>query len=68
MKLQVGDHLYEPMSRNNGEITAIQHHPDGKLVTVRWRVDDNIPHDTEHFYKKLERSIRNGQMEYTPQS
>ncbi len=66
MKIQVGDHLYEPLSQNNGEVTKIINHPEGKLVTVRWRIDDNIPHDTEHFYKKLKRSIENGEMEYTP--
>ena len=49
MKIQIGDHLYEPLSQNNGEVTRIVNHPDGKLVTVRWRVDDHIPHDTEKY-------------------
>lgn len=66
MKIQVGDHLYEPLSQNNGEITKIMNHPDGKLVTVRWRVDDHLPHDTEHFYKKLKKAIESGELEYTP--
>lgn len=66
MKIQIGDHLYEPLSQNNGEVTRIVNHPDGKLVTVRWRVDDHIPHDTEHFYKKLQRAIQNGELQHSP--
>jgi len=65
IKLQVGDHLYEPLSRNNGEVIHIIEHPDGKVVKVRWRVDDYPPHDTEHFYKRLKRSIEKGEMEYS---
>ncbi|CCQ91625.1 hypothetical protein NITGR_740017 [Nitrospina gracilis 3/211] len=64
IKLKVGDHLYEPLSRNNGEVREIISHPDGKLVRVRWRVDDFPPHDTEHFHKKLLKSIRNGEIQY----
>jgi len=66
MKIQVGDHLFEPLSQNNGEVTKIINHPEGKLVTVRWRVEDHLPHDTEHFYKKLKKAIENGELEYTP--
>ncbi|MFQ5482783.1 MAG: hypothetical protein ACE5ER_08485 [Nitrospinaceae bacterium] len=66
MNIQVGDHLYEPLSRNNGEVTKIINHPQGKLITIRWRVDDHIPHDTEHFHKKLLKAIKNGDLEYTP--
>jgi len=32
MKLRTGDILYEPLSRNTGEITSIIEHPVGKLV------------------------------------
>ncbi len=66
IKLKVGDYLYEPLSRNNGEIIQVIEHPNGKLAKVRWRVDDYPPHDTEHFYKKITRSIQKGEMEYTP--
>ncbi len=66
MKVQVGDCLYEPLSRNNGEVTKIISHPNGKLVTVRWRVEDHLPHDTEYFYSKLVKSIKKGEIEYTP--
>ncbi len=66
MKVKVGDCLFEPLSRNNGEVTRIINHPNGKLVTVRWRVDDYPPHDTEHFYSKLIKSIKKGEIEYTP--
>ena len=66
MKIQVGDQLYEPLSRNSGEVTKIINHPDGKLVTVRWRVEDHLPHDTEHFYKKLKKAIEKGELEYRP--
>ncbi len=66
MKLKVGDVLFEPMSQNTGEITGITQHPDGKLVTIRWRVQDHLPHDTEHFHKKIVRCIEKGEYEYTP--
>lgn len=66
MKLQVGDVLFEPLSRNTGEITNITPHPDGKLVKIRWRPEDHLPHDSEHFHKKVVRGIKNGEYEYTP--
>ncbi len=66
IKLNVGDDLFEPLSRNIGRITQITEHPAGKLVKIRWRVDDNIPHDTEHFYKKVRRCVENGDYEHTP--
>lgn len=66
MRLQVGDALFEPLSRNLGEITKIVEHPDGKLVMIRWSVEDHLPHDTEHFYAKVIKSIKKGEMEYTP--
>ena len=68
MKLKEGDSLFDPMSRNNGEVTKIINHPNGKLVTIRWRVDDHLPHDTEHFYSKIVKSIKKGEIEYTPSS
>ena len=66
IKLNLGDTLFEPMSKNIGEIIKMTDHPDGKLVKIRWRVEDHLPHDTEHFYKKLLRSIKNGELEYSP--
>ncbi|TDJ49999.1 MAG: SET domain-containing protein-lysine N-methyltransferase [Nitrospina sp.] len=68
MKLKEGDSLFDPMSRNNGEVTKIINHPNGKLVTIRWRVDDHLPHDTEHFYSKIVKSIKKGEIEHTPSS
>ncbi|MFQ5450383.1 MAG: hypothetical protein ACE5E9_07110 [Nitrospinaceae bacterium] len=66
MKLKIGDTLFEPLSRNTGEITQIFDHPNGKVVKVRWRVEDHLPHDTELFHKKLVRSIKKGEYEYNP--
>ena len=66
MKLRTGDNLYEPLSRNTGEITSIIEHPEGKVVKVRWRLDGQLPHDTELFYKKVQRCIRDGLYEHTP--
>jgi len=66
MKVQVGDSLFEPLSRNNGEVTRIISHPNGKLVTIRWRVEGHLHHDTEHFYSKLMKSIKKGEMEHNP--
>ncbi len=68
MKLQEGDSLFDPMSGNCGEVTKIISHPNGKLVTIRWKVDDHLPHDTEHFYSKIVKSIKKGEIEYTPSS
>lgn len=68
MKLKEGDSLFDPMSRNNGEVTKIINHPNGKLVTIRWTVDDHLPHDTEHFYSKIVKSIKKGEIEHTPSS
>lgn len=68
MKLKVGDYLYERLSDNNGEVTKIFNHPDGKLVNVRWTVEGHLHHDTEHFYSKVIKSIKNGDIEYTPKS
>ena len=66
IKLNLGDTLFEPLSKNIGEIVKLTNHPDGKLVTIRWRVEDHLAHETEHFYKKVLRSINNGEMEYFP--
>ncbi|PIQ96245.1 MAG: hypothetical protein COV67_10595 [Nitrospinae bacterium CG11_big_fil_rev_8_21_14_0_20_56_8] len=67
MKLNVGDVLYEPLSRNTGQITDIFEHPAGRLVRVRWRPGDReLPHDAEYFYKKLMRCVKSGEFEYTP--
>lgn len=66
MKLREGDNLYEPLSRNTGEITSITEHPAGKIVKVRWRIPGELPHDTELFYKKIKRAVRDGYYEHTP--
>lgn len=66
MKLQVGDLLFEPISRNEGEITRIVDHPDGRIVMIRWRVEYHLPHDTEHLYSKVAKSIKKGEILYTP--
>lgn len=66
MKIKLGDVLYEPLSRNTGEIIKITDHPDGKILKIRWRVEDHLPHDTEHFYKKVLRSVKNGEFDYYP--
>lgn len=66
MKLQIGDVLFEPLSRNTGEVTQIIQHPDGKLVRILWRVEDHLPHVSEYFHKKVVRSIKKGDYEYTP--
>lgn len=68
MKLKAGDVLFEPLSNNVGEITEIIDHPDGKLVKIRWRVEDHLHHETEHFQKKVLKCIRKGDFEYTPKS
>ena len=68
MKLKVGDVLFEPLSKNTGQVIQIVEHPDGKLVKIRWRVEDHLPHDTEHFHKKVVRSIKNGEMELLSQA
>ena len=66
MKLKVGDYLYEPLPENNGEVIKISNHPDGKLVNIRWQVEGHLHHDTEHFYSKVIKSIKNGDIEHTP--
>lgn len=66
MKVKVGDSLFEPLSRNNGEVLQIINHPNGKLVTIRWIVEDHLSHKTEHFYNKLVKSIKKGEIEHTP--
>jgi len=68
MKLNVGDVLYEPLSRNNGEVTRIYDQPDGKIVKIRWRLDGHLPHDTEHTYKKVLRCIKNGDYQHSPKA
>ena len=68
MKLQVGDLLFEPLSKNEGEITKIVDHPDGRLVMIHWRVEHHLPHDTEHFYSKVTKSIKKGEILHTPKS
>ena len=65
IKLDLGDILYEPMSKNTGEIVKLKDHPDGKIVTIRWSVEDHLSHVTEHFYKKVIKCIKSGEMEYT---
>ena len=65
MKLNIGDVLFESLSKNIGSITKIFDHPDGKIVKIRWRIDGHIPHDTEHTYKKLLRCVKNGDYELT---
>lgn len=66
MKLQIGDALFEPLSQNTGEVTKIFDHPDGKIVIIRWRVQDHLHHDTELFHKNVVRSIKKGDYEHTP--
>ena len=39
---------------------------DGKIIKIRWRLDGQLPHDTELFYKKVKRCIRDGLYEHTP--
>jgi len=68
MKLNVGDVLFESLSKNIGAITKIFNHPDGKIVKIRWRLDGHLPHDTEHTYKKVLRCVKNGEYELTPKS
>ena len=46
MKIDTGDTLYEPMSRNTGEVISVIEHPDGKIIKIRWRLDGQLPHDT----------------------
>jgi hypothetical protein len=66
MKINIGDRLYEPLSRNTGEVLSVMEHPSGKIIKVRWRLDDHLTHDTELFYKKVKRCIRDGLYEHTP--
>ena len=66
MKLNVGDNLYEPISENNGEVVNIFNHPDGRIVTIRWSVEGHLPHDTEHFYNKVIKTIKNGDYKHQP--
>ncbi|MBI4384380.1 MAG: hypothetical protein HY579_10150 [Nitrospinae bacterium] len=66
MKLKTGDSLFEPLSGNTGEVMNIVESPEGKLVTIRWRVEDHLHHDTEHFYSKVLKSIKRGEIQLTP--
>ena len=66
MKLNVGDVLFESMSQNIGAITKISDQPDGKIIKIRWRMEGHLPHDTEHFYKKVLRCIKSGKYKLTP--
>jgi len=66
MKLNVGDVLFESMSKNIGTITKVFDHPDGKIVKIRWRMEGHLPHDTEHSYKRVLRCVKNGDYELTP--
>ena len=68
MKLNVGDVLFESLSKNIGAITKIFDHPDGKIVKIRWRIDGHLPHDTEHTYKKVMRCVKSGDYELTHKS
>jgi hypothetical protein len=54
------------MSRNTGKVIDVIEHPSGKIIKVRWRLDGQLPHDTELFYKKVKRCIRDGLYEHTP--
>ncbi|GIS73201.1 MAG: hypothetical protein CM1200mP10_27780 [Candidatus Neomarinimicrobiota bacterium] len=40
------------MSRNTGEVISVIDHPDGKIIKIRWRLDGQLPHDTDYFTKK----------------
>ena len=66
VKLQAGDALFEPISNNTGEILKITPHPNGKVVLVRWKLEGQLHHDTEHLYEKVAKSIKQGEIEYTP--
>ena len=66
MKLKVGDSLHEPLSGNNGEVLKIVNHPDGKIVTIRWYVEDHLAHEGEFFLNKLVKCIRQGEIEHSP--
>lgn len=68
IKLRMGDVLYEPLSNNTGVIIKMIDHPDGKLVRIRWRVEDHMPHDTEHLYKKVLRCVKKGEFEHSPKA
>ena len=68
MKLNVGDVLFESLSKNIVTITKIFDHPDGKIVKIRRRIDGHLPHDTEHTNKKVMRCVKNGDYELTPKS
>ena len=59
MKINTGDTIYEPMSRNTGEVISVSEHPNGKILKIRWRLDGQLPHDTELFYKKVKRYYQN---------
>ena len=65
MKINTGDTIYEPMSRNTGEVISVIEHPNGKILKIRWRLDGQLPHDTELFYNKVKRCIRDGLYEHT---
>ena len=66
--LKTGDYLYEPISGNDGEIMKIFEHPDGKLVSIRWRMEGQLHHDTEHLYSKLVKSVKKGDIQHTPKT
>jgi hypothetical protein len=64
--VKIGDYLFEPISGNEGEVMKILDHPDGKLVFIRWRMEGQLHHDTEHLYSKLIKSIKKGHFQHTP--
>ena len=66
MNLNIGDILFESLSKNIGTIIKIFNHTDGKIVKIRWRIDGHLPHDTEHTYKKILRCVKRGEYELTP--
>jgi hypothetical protein len=68
IKLKTGDSLFEPLSGNVGEVMRIFDHPDGKLVVIRWRVEDHLSHESEHFYAKVIKSITKGDIQHSPAS
>ncbi len=68
IKLNVGDSLHDPMSGNNGEIIKVEDNVSGKLVFIRWTVEDHLSHNTEHFYSKIVKSVKKGEIEHSPRN
>ena len=51
MKINTGDTLYEPISRNTGEVISVTEHPDGKIIK-EWR-GVKVPGHVEDVYQML---------------